>query len=123
MNFVLDTNNLNRAIQSYGEGYFKINGQLSRQHLFIDQNGIAVFEQPLTQDLLTEEQIRKIITAKPDILLIGTGTQTLFANKQLYGTMINHKIALEVMKTGAACRTHNVLVSEDRNFITVLYTE
>ena len=121
MNFSLDMNNKNRTIQGYGDGYFKINEQKSHKNLLITQTGIDTIEGDPTKELVSETLLNKILEIKPDILVVGTGKNHIFPDKHLFGTMLNNKIALEVMNTGAACRTYNVLLSEDRNCVALLY--
>ena len=124
MNFSIDLNNKNRTIEAYGEGYFKINGQQTDKNLLISFEDIDIFEGDVNEkQLISDSLINKILTMKPDILIVGTGKTHIFPDKHLFGTMMNNKIALEVMNTGAACRTFNVLISEDRNCAAILYLE
>ena len=51
---------------------------------------------------------------RPEIILIGTGAQTQMIHPRLYATLGQHGIGVEVMNTGAACRTFNVLSGEGR---------
>jgi uncharacterized protein len=50
----------------------------------------------------------------PAFLLLGTGTKQVFPDLAVRRAFEAANIALEVMDTGAACRTYNVLLAEQR---------
>jgi uncharacterized protein len=50
----------------------------------------------------------------PAFLLLGTGTRQVFPDLTIRRAFEVAKVALEVMDTGAACRTYNVLLAEQR---------
>ena len=49
-----------------------------------------------------------------NVLLLGTGTSIMAPNPKLGATLQSLGVGLEIMDTGAACRTFNVLVAEER---------
>ena len=49
-----------------------------------------------------------------DILLIGCGREMAFIAEDIREHLRNRNIVIEPMDTGAACRTWNVLLSEER---------
>ena len=49
-----------------------------------------------------------------DFLLLGTGVQRLNPRPELAQAFVEADIGLEIMDTGAACRTYNVLLDEAR---------
>ncbi len=66
-------------------------------------------EQPITLDSLAP-----LIDEQPDVILLGTGERQRFPAHELGMGLLHLGIGLEVMDTGAACRTCNVLLSEGR---------
>ena len=56
-----------------------------------------------------------------DLLLIGTGANTIIPNEKLIRIMFDKKKGLEFMNTQSACKTHNLLLSENRSFSSILY--
>tara|TARA_Y100000768_G_scaffold388586_1_gene385382 strand:+ start:5846 stop:6208 length:363 start_codon:yes stop_codon:yes gene_type:complete len=56
-----------------------------------------------------------------DLLLIGTGLDTIIPNEELIKIMYDNKKGLEFMNTESACKTHNLLLSENRSFSSILY--
>jgi uncharacterized protein len=50
-----------------------------------------------------------------EILLIGTGDKIDFLPIEVEAALRDKNISFEYMDTGAACRTYNVLLSEERS--------
>lgn len=63
---------------------------------------------------LALEHLNDIIEWKPEILLLGTGNRLQFPRAELMAAVMGKRIGFEVMDTGSACRTYNVLSAEDR---------
>ena len=70
---------------------------------------------------LSEEVLSPVLEQSPELLILGTGWQRAFAPRELTFALARRGIGLEVMNTPAACRTFNVLVSEDRLPAAILY--
>jgi uncharacterized protein len=51
---------------------------------------------------------------------MGTGERQVFLAPELLMVFYRQSVGIEVMNTQAACRTFNVLVSEDRNVVAAL---
>ena len=69
---------------------------------------------------LVEEQLQPIFDLDPDVVLIGTGKNQVFLPPELMMAFYAKGIGVEVMTTEAACRTFNVLVSEERRVVAAL---
>jgi uncharacterized protein len=63
------------------------------------------------------------LALKPEVLLIGSGTRQVFPGAALLAALYGSKIGFEVMATGAACRTYNVMLSEGRVVAAALLLE
>ena len=57
----------------------------------------------------------EIVKRKSEIVLLGTGQQQRFPSIDFRRSLVQIGLNLEVMDTAAACRTYNLLVSEDRD--------
>ena len=55
-----------------------------------------------------------------DVVLLGTGSQQRFLPAEMMVEFYSRGIGVEVMATAAACRTFNVLVSEERRVVAAL---
>ena len=69
---------------------------------------------------ITIANLAVVIAEKPLILVIGCGARFLPPMKGLREDLRKAGIALEWMDTGAACRSFNVLLAEDRGAIAAI---
>jgi uncharacterized protein len=70
---------------------------------------------------LTEAHFEAILGTDPELVLLGTGASNIFPPRELIFAFARKGIGLEVMDTGAAARTFNVLANEGRKVAAVLY--
>jgi len=54
------------------------------------------------------------------VVLLGTGRRQTFPAAEFGARFLQSGIGFEVMDTGAACRTFNILVSEHRRVVALL---
>jgi uncharacterized protein len=64
-----------------------------------------------------QNHVEQILALKPELIIIGTGNKLVFPAVELYSSIIQHGIGVDFMDTGAACRTYNILMSEDRDVV------
>lgn len=105
------------AIHSYTEHSVTIHETTYTQSLFVDAQRI----QALTQmEALTSihdlkpNDLLELIHPCPEILLIGQ-TRSSFLLPEQQAFFLQRKIGVECMSLDAACRTFNILLSEERN--------
>jgi uncharacterized protein len=67
-----------------------------------------------TVDTLTAADLQSIFALKPEVVILGTGMRQQFPAAAIRAAFLAREIGFEVMDLGAACRTFNVLLSEDR---------
>jgi uncharacterized protein len=72
---------------------------------------------------LTLDQLEPALELDPDIVLIGTGTESVLPDLELVAALAERGMGLEIMTTAAACRTYNVLVHEHRRVVVALFNE
>jgi uncharacterized protein len=116
----LDDNKAMYQIRAYAPGAITINDTVYHNSLIISPQKLIENWAPQTIGDLTAESFSAVIELKPAILLIGTGSEHVFLATDIYGHLINLGIGVEVMSTGAACRTYNALSAEDRNVVAAL---
>ena len=102
-------------IEAYGNGGFRFAGMSHTGSLLILPSGIHAWR-PRSMEEMTAEDFALVLAEKSafSFLLLGTGkTMSLVAPtiRQLFASAA---VPLEVMDTGAAVRTYNVLLAEDR---------
>ena len=62
----------------------------------------------------------RILALDPELVLLGTGQRQIFLAASFRAQFLGAGIGFEVMDTGAACRTFNVLVAEQRRVVALL---
>ena len=70
---------------------------------------------------LRPEHLQVIGGLKPEVLLIGSGSQMRFPSTEQLAALVGLGTGYEVMDTAAACRTYNVLVGEGRKVVAALF--
>jgi uncharacterized protein len=108
-------------ISGYGRGRFRIGGINHAGSILILPDG--VYSWPVTDPAsLSADDLRAVLNFQPSpgFLILGTGASQLFPDKPLRTAFADAGIGLEAMDTGAACRTYNVLLSEERVFAAAL---
>ena len=74
---------------------------------------------PFTE--LNNEHIDALAEYDPEIVLLGSGERLQWPDPSLTGQLLEKGIGVEVMDTGAACRTFNILIAERRNVVAGLF--
>ncbi len=62
-----------------------------------------------------------LLRDEPELVILGTGEQSVFPPRELTFAFARRRVGLEVMNTGAAARTFNVLAGEGRRVAAILY--
>ncbi len=74
-------------------------------------------------DTLEAAHFERIAALAPEVVIFGSGRRLRFPPPPLLRALIERRIGIETMDTGAACRTYNVLVSERRSVLAALLIE
>jgi uncharacterized protein len=69
---------------------------------------------------LTNEHLDAVFALSPQIVVLATGVRQQFPAAQWRAQFATRGVGLEVMEIGAACRTYNVLVSEERKVLAAI---
>jgi len=102
-------------IDAYGEGGFRFADMSHRGSILCLPSGIYGWE-PGDPGLLAETDFERVIAeaAQIEILLVGTGRDIRLLPAPLREALKQARIPVDPMSTGAAARTYNVLLAEDR---------
>jgi uncharacterized protein len=102
-------------IEAYGNGGFRFAGMSHRGSLLCLPEGIWPWpvERP---EALSEQSLAPVLarTGQLDFVVIGTGRDLWVMPESLRTRFREVKLTVEVMPTGAAIRTFNVLIAEGR---------
>lgn len=112
-----------KAVKSYQKGQVRINADEYTDSLFLTQT--EVFEKwEITHiSQLDESRLQPILDQKPEVIILGTGETQIFPDMSLFAHCRKFGAGLEVMANDAACRTFNILTTEDRPVILALVIE
>jgi len=69
---------------------------------------------------LTAADLEPALALQPEVLLLGSGARQVFPPAALLAELHARRVGFEVMDTGAACRTYNLLVAEGREVAAAL---
>jgi len=116
-------------VTGYADDYVDINHQRYSNSLIVMPDTLIAdwtsssnpaSNQRLTIDNLTENDFEKIVSLKPEVVLLGTGKTHRFLHPKTSAILTKLGISLECMTTAAACRTYNILMSEGRKVAAAL---
>jgi len=110
-----------QTIQSYGSGGFRISAVRHAGSVLVFPERTLAW--PVTAHAaVTAESLAAIAEALPkvELLLLGTGAVMTVAPAALRAHFRALGIMLDAMDTGAACRTYNVLMAEERRVAAAL---
>ena len=101
----------------YGEGYVSVN------HERYEHSVILAAGQPVAGwdaerfETLARTHFEALLALGPEVVIFGAGRTLRFPPHELTQPLAQAGIGLEVMDTGAACRTYNILVAEGRKVV------
>ena len=90
--------------------------------VFVFPDRVENWDAPQNFELLDEKHFEVLFKNKEniDIVLLGSGEKGLFLNPVLRQSIKQKGFSVDVMDTGAACRTYNVLMAEGRRVVAML---
>lgn len=102
-------------IDAYGRGGFRFADMSHRGSILALPSGISAWPVSSAADF-TPDAFGPVVAeaAAIKILLIGTGTDPVFLPPEILSVLRDAGIGVEVMQTGAAARTYNILLGENR---------
>jgi len=120
MRFTQDSISGISLIRAYGDGTLRINDAVYAGAVIVSPS--TVVNEPDIHDLdaLIAIEKSRIMALDPELILLGTGRRQVFPAAAFGASFLRVGVGVEVMDTGAACRTFNVLVAEQRRVVAVL---
>jgi uncharacterized protein len=108
-------------IDSYGAGGFRFAEMSHRGSILALPSGISAWAVK-TPSEFSREAFAPVLAeaAAIDVLLIGAGSEPVLLREELRWLFRDARIVVDVMQTGAAARTYNVMLAEDRKVAAAL---
>jgi uncharacterized protein len=107
----------------YGEGYVMVNRRRIEKSVVVLPDRILEDWPARTFDELAAEHFESLAGLGREIVLLGTGARLRFPRPEILAPLFRAGIGVEVMDLQAACRTYNILMSEERKVAAALLIE
>jgi uncharacterized protein len=120
MKISIDSGASGHVINAYSDEHIVVSGSRYNSSLIVLPDQIIVDWPVSTFEQLGADSFAMLAELAPDIVILGTGRVQRFPRPETYKSLIQAHIGLEVMTTSAACRTYNILMSEDRRVAAAL---
>lgn len=111
-----------QVVQGYAKGGFRVSDTEWWGAILIFPTRTILWPVASVIDLVPSafEPVRDAADPPIELLLIGTGQKIALLSSKLRQEIRAMGFAVEVMDTGAACRTYNVLIGEERRVAAAL---
>jgi uncharacterized protein len=106
-------------IRRYGADFIVVGEQEIRASCIVGANSVTPWP-PRTVEELGAEHLPALFDLAPEVVVLATGAAQKFPRAALRAEFATRRIGLEVMEIGAAARTYNVLVGEERRVLAAI---
>ena len=108
-------------IDAYGNGGFRFADMSHKGSILALPSGIYAWP-PIAVSALTPQSFDPVRREADqlDTLLIGTGADPAFLDDAILWRLREARIAIDVMTTGSAARTYNIMLAENRRVAAAL---
>jgi uncharacterized protein len=104
-------------IRRYGADFITIGEEEIRASCIVGASTLIRDWPPRDVSALSVEHLAPLFEYQPEVVVLSTGPRQQFPRAALRAEFATRRIGLEVMEVGAACRTFNVLLSEERRVL------
>src|SRR5262249_50098333 len=101
-------------IRAYASDLVRIGEQEIRRSCIVSPDVLITDWEPETFADLAPRHLDRVLELAPELVVLSTGATHQFAPAAIRAALVERRIGLEAMELGAACRTYNVLVQEER---------
>jgi uncharacterized protein len=121
------------TIIAYDVGAIKVHSrviptsEVTRSNVRIITSSVIITPEDLIEEWppadpaeLATEHIQQVLVLQPEIVILGTGRRLRFPSVEVIQACHRAGAGFEVMDTGAACRTYNILAAEGRRVAVAL---
>jgi uncharacterized protein len=123
MKFTADRPGGSYVIRAYAPGRLRIGEREITTSVIVSPATLIEPWRPRRMSEFAADDLEPAIALSPEVLLVGTGARQVFPDAAIFAALHAARIGFEIMDTGAACRTYNVLLAEDRRVAAALMIE
>jgi len=109
------------VVRSYRDGVLTIGEQRHDRALIVTAEYLDTTLAAQHPFQLQESDLAVVFARSPEVVIIGWAGGQLFMPAAQRRWFLERSIGLEVMELGAACRTYNVLVQDERKVAALLF--
>ncbi len=107
------------VIRAYAPGTVTINEETHRTSLIVTPERLEPWAASHFEGL-SGTHFERLVALGPEVVIIGTGRRLRFPPPECLAPLIEAGIGYEIMDTGAACRTYNILMADGRRVAAAL---
>lgn len=111
------------TVKNYQPGHVTINEFNLQDSCFFNQKNLIDDWACHHITELSKALLDEVMQLNPDVIILGTGESQIFPEPKLFAHCAQKGVGLEVMDNTAACRTYNVLTTEEREVVLALIFE
>ena len=109
-----------QVIERYGPSGFRVAGVIWRGPVLVFPEVTRLWT-VLEDASVTTDSLQPVVDhGGVQILLLGLGSRMAMISRELRTSLRQSGIVIEAMDTGAACRTYNMLLAEERRIAAAL---
>jgi uncharacterized protein len=120
MKFTLEASSRVNLIRGYSSQEIRIGEHRLHASCIVTADALISDWEPASFAELTPAHMESILALQPELVLLGTGPTQRFPPAAIRSVFTTRGVGLEVMDLGAACRTFNILVQEERKVAAAL---
>lgn len=121
MKFTLEPGVRANLIRGYSESEVRIGEHSVRGSCIVTADTLITQWEPQSFAELKAAHLEAILALGPELVVLGTGPTQQFPSAEMRALLGARGVGLEAMQIGAACRTFNVLVQEERRVAAGLF--
>lgn len=111
------------VIKRCEDGAVTINERSFSHSVIVTPQQIVDDWRPNTVDELIADDFGSVAQLGVELLILGTGARQIFPPAHILRPLVDASVGYEIMDSGAAARTYNILASEDRNVAAAILLE
>ena len=121
MKLTLESSSRLNLIRAYSSAEIRVGEQSLHASCIVTADKLITEWEPRSYAELAPPHLEAILALQPELVLLGTGAAQRFPAAAIRSVFMARGVGLEVMDLGAACRTYNILVQEERRVAAALF--
>src|SRR6202165_3584462 len=105
MRFTQDSSSAANLVRSYGSGELRVNDDVYRSAIIVSASAVQASPDIRDMGALAPLDPSRILALDPELVLLGTEPRQIFPTASFRAQFLSAGIGVEVMDTGAGCRT------------------